>query len=324
MAIDLHAHLARPDPEAPPFMRHLFDVDGYVERQAEAGLELTVLSYALHDLKGTPDELELARTENDHLAELVASHPDRFAALAGIDPFGGGPWLEEAERALDSGFAGFCFPTSRQGAYLDAPEAEEALALANDRSALVFIHPSESALDGRPGNALVEAWIGLPCDTGVCLSRLLLADTLSKHPNVRVVRRPLGGVLPLLLGRLDGVYEVLERIAALSGGVPPGALPGQEPAGPRGEAAAPLAPSVEGPPPSERTGQLYLDTATLHPAALRAAIEAVGVDRLVFGSDYPPAGSSPQAALELVNASGLSEDEREKVLSSNARQLLGR
>src|SRR3954454_13023700 len=135
MAIDLHAHLARPDPEAPPFMSHLFDVDGYLERQAEAGLELTVLSYALHDVKGTPDELELARIENDHLAELVASHPDRFAALAGIDPFGGGPWLEEAERALDAGFAGFCFPTSRQGAYLDAPEAQDALALANDRSA---------------------------------------------------------------------------------------------------------------------------------------------------------------------------------------------
>ena len=101
-------------------------------------------------------------------------------------------------------------------------------------------------------------------------------------------------------------------------------MPGEEPAAPAGEDAAALIPSVEGPLPSERTGRLYLDTATLHPAALRAAIEVVGVDRLVFGSDYPPAGTSPQAALELVSGSGLTEDERQKVLASNARRLLGR
>ena len=45
---------------------------------------------------------------------------------------------------------------------------------------------------------------------------------------------------------------------------------------------------------------------------------------MVFGSDYPPAGDSPQAAIELIGNLGLSDQDREKVLSGNARGLLGR
>ena len=332
MAVDFHAHIGLPDPEAPPFLSHMFDVDAYLERQAETEIELTVLSYALHDLRGTPEELETAKAENDHLAGLVSEHPDRLAALAGIDPFGGDPWLAEAERALEAGCAGLCLPTSRNGTYLDAPEAEAALALAAERGVPVFLHPSASALDGRPGQPLVEAWVGLPVDTGVCLARMLLADTLSRHSGLRLVGAHCGGILASLLGRLDGVFPTLQRVAAFMarGGAqsgPPGGAPGGPATGldtvAEGQ-SPPLALSLEGGLPSERTGQIYLDTATLHPAALRAAIEAVGVDRVVLGTDYPPAGESPAKGLELVNGAGLSDDDRDKVLSRNALELLGR
>ena len=301
MAVDFHAHLGRPDPEAPPFLRHMFDVDGYLEKQAAAGIELTVLSYTLADHHGAPEELERAKAEHAFIADLVARHPGRFAGLATVDPFGGAPWLEEAERALDAGFRGLCFPTSRQGAYLDAPEAEEAFAFADERAAVVFVHPSESALQGRSGDRLLEAWIGLPCDTGVCLSRMLLADTLARYSNVRMVVAHAGGVLTALLGRVDPVYEVTKRMLAMTGGG---------------------GPPDDRPPPSERLSQLYLDTASPHPATLRAAVETVGADRVVLGTDYPPAGESPAAAMAAVDALGLTEEEREGILSRNARALL--
>src|SRR5689334_14879140 len=149
MAIDFHAHLARPDPEAPPFLRHMFDVEGYLEKQAAAGIELTVLSYTLADAQGSPEELERAKVEHEFIAGLVADHPGRFAGLATVDPWGGAGWLQEADRLLDGGFRGLCFPSSRQGTYLDSPDAEEAFALADERRAPVFLHPSESALQGR-------------------------------------------------------------------------------------------------------------------------------------------------------------------------------
>lgn len=339
MAIDFHAHLARDDPGAPPFLRHLFDVEGYVERQAEAGVELTVLSHALSDLEGGASELDEARAELEFLTEVAERHPGRFAVLAGIDPFGGPPWLEQARRALDLGCAGFCFPTSHAGRYLDSPEAQDALALANDAGALVFVHPSESPITAaRTGDPVLEAWIGLPYDTGICLSRLLLADTLAGYPELRLVAAHAGGALPMVLGRLDHVLASFERRAAMvGGGGPPGGPPGPpEGKGPTGgdrhkgppadavPDAAALEPSLGDPPPSERVGQLYLDTASYHPAAVRAAIAAVGADHVVFGSDYPPVGESPRPMLDVLAGMGLTPDEEAMITTTNARRLLGR
>lgn len=329
MTIDFHAHLAREDPNAPPFMRSLFDVEGYLERQEQAGIELTVLSYALADLEGTDVELEEAKAEHDFLGNLVQRHPSRFAALAGIDPFGGRRWLEEAERALDGGFAGLCFPTSRQGRYLDASECSDALTLASERQAVVFLHPSDSPVDtARAGDAVLRAWIGRPYDTGICLSRLLLAGTLDDFPGLQIVVAHSGGTLPMLLGRLDHVYEGFERRAAMrAGGGPPGGGPpgGGPPGGMGGEPIPPearIAPRLDGPRPSERLAQLYLDTASYHPAALAAAVAAVGADHVVVGTDHPPAGDTPQPTLDLVAAMELTSEERELVGSGTARRLL--
>ncbi len=117
MSIDFHAHLAREDPKAPPFMRDLFDVEGYLEKQERAGIERTVLSFALEDAGESTDEI---KGEHDFLAGLLEQYPDRFSALAAVDPFGGADALAEGERALELGFTGFCFPTSRGGRYLDS------------------------------------------------------------------------------------------------------------------------------------------------------------------------------------------------------------
>jgi aminocarboxymuconate-semialdehyde decarboxylase len=315
-------------------MRSLFDVEGYLERQEEADIELTVLSHALADLGGTEEELEDAKAEHDFLGDLVRRHPTRFAALAGIDPFGGRPWLDEAERALDGGFAGLCFPTSRRGRYLDAPECSDALALASERQAVVFLHPSDSPIAAeRAGDAMLRAWIGRPYDTGVCLSRLLLAGTLDEVPELRIVVAHSGGTLPMLLGRLDRVYDGFERRAAMrarggppGGGPPGGGPPGSGPPGGIGGEPIPpearIEPKLDGRRPSERLGQLYLDTASYHPAALTAAVATVGADHVVVGTDYPPAGDSPQPTLDLVAAMELTLEERELVRSGTARRLL--
>jgi predicted TIM-barrel fold metal-dependent hydrolase len=332
VAIDFHAHLGREDPDAPPFLAHLFDVEGYLERQEEAGLELTLLSYVPESA-----DLERARSENGFLAELVARHDGRFRAFAGVDPFAGGEWLELGRQALDDGFAGLCFPTSRDGTYLDADQAQDAFAMANEKGALVFLHPAESPVAvERLGDKVMEGWIGRPYDTGICLSRMLLADTLSRYPDVRMVVAHCGGMLPMLLGRLGEAYGTFERRAAFGGGAPGGGGPPGGGGGPPGGGGGPpkgppqpLAPdaggvraSVEGGPLTERLGQLYFDTAGHHHAALRAAFETVGVDQIVVGTDYPPAGDSPKEALELIDGLGLDSGDRDKVLTGNARRLL--
>ena len=237
MSIDFHAHLAREDPNAPFFMRDLFDVEGYLEKQERAGIERTVLSFALEDEGETMDEI---KGEHDFLAGLLEQYPDRLSALAAVDPFGGADALAEGERALELGFTGFCFPTSRGGRYPDSADAADAFALADEKGALVFLHPSAAPIEPeRAGHRLVNAWVGRPYDTGICLSRMLLADTLAGYPNIRMVVAHSGGTLPMLIGRLEHVFAGMKRMAGFAGGGPPGGgPPGGGPPGGGGPPAA--------------------------------------------------------------------------------------
>jgi aminocarboxymuconate-semialdehyde decarboxylase len=318
-AIELHAHLAAGDPSSvPPFMAALFDVDRYLASQEAAGIELTVLSNALTEVPSDGDELGEARKQHDFLAETIAQHPDRFKALAGVNPFGGGEWLEEGERALDAGLSGFVFPASREDRYLDEPEAQDAFALAEERGALVFIHPAEAPITAeQAGDPMLAMWIGRVYDTGIALSRMLMADTLARYPKLKVLVAHAGGVTPMMLGRLEQVHETFKRRAAIQarmgGGGPPGGATATAPA---------LEPALDDPGPSARVDQLYLDTACYHPAGVAAAIAMVGPDRVVLGSDHPPVDQSPNASVELIKSMEIDDADRDKILSLNARRLL--
>src|SRR5581483_5251021 len=84
-----------------------------------------------------------------------------------------------------------------------------------------------------------------------------------------------------------------------------------------------LRPAFDGQKASERTGQLWFDTAGYHPAAITAAITAVGIDRVVLGTDYPPAGESPRPAIDVLEQMDLDQSDRDKILFQNAQKLLG-
>src|SRR5436190_23450058 len=94
--IDFHAHLAAGDAsKEQPFLRAMFDPDGYLEHQAASGIELTVLSNVL--MEDTPgDELTHARSQHEFLAELVDGNPDRLLSLAAANSWGGQESFGEA------------------------------------------------------------------------------------------------------------------------------------------------------------------------------------------------------------------------------------
>ena len=77
-------------------------------------------------------------------------------------------------------------------------------------------------------------------------------------------------------------------------------------------------------PPSEQARSLYLDTASYHRVAIRAAIDAVGADHVVFGTDHPPVHTPPQSTVDIIKALGLSREEEEKIFTRNAEAILGK
>jgi 6-methylsalicylate decarboxylase len=189
------------------------------------------------------------------------------------------------------------------GPYLaDADEAAEAARLINDLHAgVVARHPARfAAFTALPlphvELALAELERGLD-DLGLLgvamhcsvLDRSIADETFD--PVLAAVPH-LGGALPMLLNRLDNQ----------------------------------LAMSVPGlaEPPSRTARRFWYDTVGHgSAAALRAAVEAFGVDRLVSGSDYPVmlAFQSYADTFDQLRAAGLSQADLRGIFRSNAEAL---
>ena len=132
------------------------------------------------------------------------------------------------------------------------------------------------------------------------LARFILTGTFERFPQVRMLCAHAGGAICTIADRLDFGHELRDYA----------------PLGPWGEVELRE-------PPSTHVGRLYLDTVTYGTAALRPALERVGPERLVFGSDRPPVPFALERSLGHVRALGLPTEEEQAVLGANAERLFG-
>ena len=299
--VDAHSHLY-PRAWAPHgrMPDDLFDVEGLLARQAEAGISTTVVSDP-HIWYGDLDPGSLERTceYNDFAAELVRAHPLRVTALATATPWRGEEHLREAERGVrELGLAGIAIPTSDGGRYLDTvPDGFWELVAELDVP--VFIHPGGTVV----GNELMQMYrlgevCGRPLDTTVTLARYILTGTAERHPRVRLLCAHAGGGICTIADRLDFGHELRDYA----------------PLGPWGEVELPE-------PPSAYVARLYLDTVTYGTAALLPALARVGHERVLYGSDRPPVPFDLERTLGYVRALGLPPDEERAIVGDNARLL---
>lgn len=301
MIVDSHSHLFperwRPYGKLPDT---LFDVDGLLERQDEAGVDLTVVSDP-HIWYGELDvgEIDLTREYNDFAAGLQRDHPGRVAALGSVTPWRGSEHVEEAVRAVrELGLRGLAVPTSDRGAYLEAvPDAFwEAV---TDLDVPVFLHPGGTVV----GQELMDGYrmgevCGRPLDMTVTLSRFILWGAFERWPDLRLLCAHAGGAICTVADRLDFGHRLRDY----------------EPLGPWGEVELRE-------PPSAFVARLHLDTVTYGVRALRAAHDTVGSARLYLGSDGPPVPFPISESVAIVDELGLPADERAAVLGDNAAAL---
>ena len=76
-------------------------------------------------------------------------------------------------------------------------------------------------------------------------------------------------------------------------------------------------------PPASYIEQLYFDTVCLHPPAVLCAVQTVGADHVLFGSDFPPVPIPLKRSVDTVRDVSISQEEKEKILGGNAAKLLG-
>lgn len=302
MIIDCHAHLMPQGWFHPKSPKSIFDLDGLFKEQDEAGVDITVFGNNWIRSPDKADPLRVVQEFNDHAAELTAKHPTRLLGLACSVPFDDDQILKETEKAVRQyKLKGIMINSSVDGEYLDSPRATSFFELVSDLDVPLFVHPPKFTI----GNEKMEIFrlpemLGRPFDTTLSLTRFIFTGGFERFPKLKMVCAHVGGALPMLPGRYGFGYELRKDMSF-----------------------GPWEPDVMTRPPASYIEQLYVDTVCYHPPAVQCAIDTVGIDHVVFGSDSPPVPLPLIRAVDTVRQLRISDAEKQKIMGGNAARLLG-
>jgi aminocarboxymuconate-semialdehyde decarboxylase len=272
------------------------DIDKRLAMMDAAGVHMQVLS-ATPQLPTFADErhaVEGARLANDLYAELVRTHPDRFAAFAATPLPHGEAAAAEAARAIDElGMLGATVGTAVLDRTLADPAFEPLWAALDERSAALYIHASGKDADSPLIAEHGLTWIvGAPFEDAIGVLHFVRGGITARYPNIKVIVAHLGGPIPFLGQRIDDNYNHW------------------------GQGFPEL--------PSDTWRKMWWDTANFHAPSLRCSVDTFGADRIVLGSDFPYfQGDLYTRAVRYVQEAGLRKQAVEAILDRNATELLG-
>lgn len=236
------------------------DRDLFLRQMDEAGVDRALLSPIpqLFFYETDPGlAAEAARAYNEALLAWRTAAPERFELLATV-PLGT-PEQAEAELrwAMDRGMHGAIIGPGVGHKLLSDPAFEPFWQAADERQAIVFLHPLLSR-DARLARPQLPNLVGVPWETTVAAVDLIFGGVLDRYPGVRILLAHGGGYLPYQIGRLEKGYEVWEVV--------------------RRQLAAP---------PSAYLRRFWYDTVLWRQETLAYLRAIVGPERIVPGSDFP-------------------------------------
>jgi aminocarboxymuconate-semialdehyde decarboxylase len=280
------------------FESFYWNVSERVARLDEEGIAVQVVS-PLPELLSywLASEAAEALTDfmNGLIAEMVRAAPTRFIGFGAValqDP-------GRAVRQLQSmkseyGLRGVHIGSHVNGISIaDAKfhafyEAAEALGL------VVFVHgikPGGGSL--MLGPPLMPAVVGVPQETAVAISSLIMTDVLGKFPRLKLVFSHGGGTIGSVLDRFNAVwagFDVMRKNLSTS--------------------------------PAEYIRRFFYDTVVFGADYLAYLVKLLGASQLLAGTDGPVDMGQPSIPKFLADA-GLSSADQERIANGNAERLLG-
>jgi aminocarboxymuconate-semialdehyde decarboxylase len=242
---------------------------------------------------------KVIQIQNEKLAELCATHPDRFVAYASLALQYPDLAVQQLEDGMKKyGLRGAAIGGSVAGVDFSDPKFHPVWAKAEELGALLFIHPqSTPELDKRfKGNGWLANTIGNPLDTTIALSHLIYEGTLDKFPRLKVCAAHGGGYLPSYAPRSDHSCFVSPA------GCDPNIVLKKK--------------------PTEYLKQMYFDSLIFTPEMLRHLVVQVGANQVVLGTDHPIPWQE-KSVDHVLSTHTLSNAEKISILGGTAAKLLG-
>ncbi|KAL2357476.1 uracil-5-carboxylate decarboxylase [Cryomyces antarcticus] len=282
-------------------------------------IDISVISLANPWLDFLPSKqaAETARRVNDDVERMCGEYPGRLYAF-GTLPLSAPATdvVEEIERlGTLKHMRGVIMGTSGVGSGLDDPALDPIYEALEKTGQLVFLHPHyglpNSVYGPRAsdyGHVLPLA-LGFPLETTIAVTRMLLSGVFDRFQKLKVLLAHSGGTLPFLAGRIESCVAHDAHL------------------------------KKEGKMANHRSiwsvlkENIHLDAVIYSHVALKAAIDASGSDRIMFGTDhpfFPPLEEGEKEWLSfrtnyqsITTALGEDQKQADMVLGGNAMKILG-
>lgn len=275
-----------------------YDPEARIQDMDRGGIDTQIISLTGPGVELLPvDEgVMWAQKINDYFAELGKKYPGRFYAFANLPYQDVGEALKELDRAYKKlGMKGILLFSNINGKTVASPEFHPIYAKAEEYNLPVFVHP------GVPLTAEVMKKVQLPfplyaftLDTTMAVVGLIFQGVLEKFPRLKIIHAHLGAMVPYFVVRMDNAFKNHARQWGLD---------------------LPLAPS------EYYKRQVYIDSISYFPPAMRCALDFVGAEHILLGSDYAHPDSDLERAVSFVREMGLPEEATGKILGGNAVRI---
>jgi aminocarboxymuconate-semialdehyde decarboxylase len=249
------------------------------------------------------DAYDLSRLLNDHIADIVRSHPHRFAGLGTIPLQAPDLAIRELERCMQLGMRGVQIGTHVNGSNLDDDSLFPIFEAAATIGAAVFVHPWEMLAKERMSRYWLPWLVGMPSETCLAICSVLFSGLLDRLPALRLGFAHGGGSFPGTVGRIEHGFHARPDLCATACNRSPRQW---------------LADPATGAP-----ARFWVDSLTHDEDALRQLIRLMSPGRIAMGSDYPfPLGEAcPGQMIEQME--GIDDEAKRLMLSGAALEFLG-
>ena len=262
-------------PPGRPLLPHYYDVAEKIKFMDAHDIDISVLSLGNPWLDFLPSETagETSREINTAMETICNEYPSRlffFAALPLTAP--------ESDSLSEIYYIANNLPRTRGvvmgtrgfGEGLDDPKMIPIYQALADAHLPIFLHPNyglSSEVWGCRGpdyGQILNLSLGFTTETTIAITRLFLSGAFTAVPKLQVILSHGGGTLPFLAGRIEACIEH-DRKWAQQGKLDTS----------RQKIWDVLRQNI------------YLDAVLFDQTALKPAVEASGVERVMFGSDHP-------------------------------------
>lgn len=269
----------------------------------DQGVDVQVLSLNSPGVQSLApaDAVSVARQSNDALSEIVASNRERFQAFAAVPTPDPAAAAAEFERAITTlGFRGALLNGRTGTVNADDIRFDDLYGAAARLRAPLYLHPQTpvravraayySGLGEQVDGAFANYGIGWHYETGIQLLRMVFAGVFDRHPDLQVIIGHWGEAVLFYLERV----QMLEHMGL--------------------QLERPLVDYF-------RQNVWITGSGLTSPRYLRWTAEVIGVDRILYATDYPFVQTGDGRARAFLESAALTQAEKTSIASGGWDRL---